>query len=89
MSVEEIRTLLYEICSADLEQVVLFLKHITRIEICHVYAGGRRRQVVGNVFIEDVVPSPSSHREVKFRKFTLRGEMAQPQPLEAGIIETS
>src|SRR6266542_5657876 len=40
-SVEEIRTLLYEFCNTELEQVVLFLKHITRIEICHVDANGR------------------------------------------------
>ena len=72
-SVEQIRTLLYEFCSAELEQVVLFLKHITHIEICHVDAGGHRR-VVGGVSIEDIVPSPSSGREVKFRKITLQGE---------------
>ena len=72
-SVEQIRTLLYDFCNAELEQVVLFLKHITRIEIRHVDVDGRRR-VVGSVSIEDIDPGPSSHKEVKFRKITLQGE---------------
>ena len=71
-SVEQIRTLLYDFCNAELEQVVLFLKHITRIDICHVDADGL--QVIGSVSIEDVDPAPSSCREVKFRKITLQGE---------------
>jgi len=72
-SVEQIRRLLYEFCSAELEQVVLFLKHITHIEICHVDAGGHR-QVVGSVSTKNIVPSPSSRREIKVRKITLQGE---------------
>jgi len=72
-SVEQIRTLLLDFCNAELEQVVLFLKHITRIEICHVDAGGHL-QVIGSVSIEDVVPAPSSRGEVKFRNITFQRE---------------
>ena len=72
-SVEEMRTLLYEFCNAELEQVVLFLKHITHIEICHVDAGGHR-QVVGSVSIEDINPGPSSFRELKFRKIMFQAK---------------
>ena len=43
---EQVRTLLHNFCIAELERVILFLKHIIRIEICHVDADGRR-QVVG------------------------------------------
>ncbi len=69
---EQIRTLLHEFCSAELEQVVLFLKNIAHIEICHVDAAGHRR-VLGSVSIEDI-PAPASHREVKFRIITLQRE---------------
>ena len=69
---EQVRTLLHDFCT-ELEQVILFLKHITHIEICHVDAAGHRR-VLGSVSIEDIVSAPALHREVKFRKITLQQE---------------
>ena len=72
-SVQQIRTFLHDFCNLELERVILFLKHITHIEICHVDAAGHRR-LLGSVFTEDVVPAPPSQEEVKFRKITLQRE---------------
>jgi len=72
-SVQQFRTLLHNFCDVELELVMLFLKHITHIEICHVDAAGHCR-VLGNAFIEDIVPVPPSQEEVNFRKITLQRE---------------
>ena len=72
-SAQQILTFLHDFCNVELERIILFLKHIIRIEIHHVDAAGHRR-VLGSVFVEDMVPAPPSQKEVKFRKITLRGE---------------
>ena len=72
-SVEQIRTLLQDFCNFELEQVILFLNHVTRIEICHVDTAGHRR-VLGSVFIEDILPTPPPQKVGKFRKIALQRE---------------
>jgi len=55
-SVEEIGTILSNFCERELGEVLLFLKHITKIEIRHIDRDGQSK-VIGSVTIEDI-PSP-------------------------------
>ncbi|KAF9522956.1 hypothetical protein CPB83DRAFT_911009 [Crepidotus variabilis] len=65
-SVSEIRDLLHNFGTNELEDAILFLKHITTIEIRHISPDGRD-QMVGKV---SITPRPTSANQGSFTRTT-------------------
>jgi len=59
--VSEIRELLYSFGSNDLEELVLFLRHITSVEIRHIDSNGTEK-LIGRVKLIDSAPSADGIR---------------------------
>jgi hypothetical protein len=70
-SVEQISSILRNFCERELGEVLLFLKHITKIEIRHIDPDGQSN-VIGSVTIDDI-PSPHTVAQgIHFRRTVLQ-----------------
>lgn len=70
-SVEQIKAILHNFCDRELEEVIIFLKHITKIEIHHIDPDGSKK-LIGRVSIEDIPPSYTIAEGIYFRRTVLQ-----------------
>lgn len=56
-SVEDMRKVLHDFVSNEFEEVILFLKHITTIEVIHINPSGEER-CLAKVTVNSPIPSP-------------------------------